>query len=84
MELMYNKFLVAKVVVNSTFKLSRKPFLMRSSQGDPFNAADLIVNRAATSIRQLSEWGMRQIQGVFPQMKDSILLEETGDRTIIL
>eukprot|EP00536_Pseudo-nitzschia_multiseries_P006182 jgi/Psemu1/14652/gm1.14652_g len=60
MELMYNRFL-AKVVVDSAFKLSRKPYLMRSRQsGPPFNAAALTVNRVATSSvsRQLSEWGM--------------------------
>eukprot|EP00536_Pseudo-nitzschia_multiseries_P005992 jgi/Psemu1/192120/e_gw1.123.37.1 len=43
------------------------------------------VNRDATSsVRQMSEWGMRQIQGGFPQLKDNMLLEETGDRRIIL
>eukprot|EP00536_Pseudo-nitzschia_multiseries_P017335 jgi/Psemu1/50459/gm1.50459_g len=73
MELMYDKFL-AKLVVNSAFKLSRKPYLMRSSQSDPYNAADLT----------LSEWGTQQIQGGFPRIKDSMLLEETGDRKIIL
>eukprot|EP00536_Pseudo-nitzschia_multiseries_P013111 jgi/Psemu1/34223/gm1.34223_g len=58
MEVMYDKFL-AKVVVNSAFKLSKKPYyLIWSSQSDPFNAAALIVNCAATSVRQLSEWGM--------------------------
>eukprot|EP00536_Pseudo-nitzschia_multiseries_P015381 jgi/Psemu1/42353/gm1.42353_g len=65
MELMYDKYL-AKLIVDSVFKLSRKPYLMWSSQHDPFNAADLII------------------QGGFPRMKDSILLEETGDRKIIL
>eukprot|EP00536_Pseudo-nitzschia_multiseries_P004511 jgi/Psemu1/10126/gm1.10126_g len=40
MELMYNKYL-AKLVVDSALKLSRKPYLMWSCQSDPFNAADL-------------------------------------------
>eukprot|EP00536_Pseudo-nitzschia_multiseries_P005783 jgi/Psemu1/13521/gm1.13521_g len=56
-----------------SFKLSKKPYLMWSSQSNPFNAAALTVNCAATSI-----------QGGFPQMKDSMFLEETGDRKIIL
>eukprot|EP00536_Pseudo-nitzschia_multiseries_P013832 jgi/Psemu1/36545/gm1.36545_g len=30
----------------------------------------------------LSEWEMQQIQGGFPQMKDSMLLEERGDRRL--
>eukprot|EP00536_Pseudo-nitzschia_multiseries_P019296 jgi/Psemu1/59906/gm1.59906_g len=52
MELMYDKYL-AKLIVNSAFKLFRKPFLIWNPRG-------------------------------FPRMKDSILLEETGDRKIIL
>eukprot|EP00536_Pseudo-nitzschia_multiseries_P003891 jgi/Psemu1/8794/gm1.8794_g len=44
----------------------------------------IAVNRDATSVRQMSEWGMRQIQGGFPRLKDNMLLEETGDRRIIL
>eukprot|EP00536_Pseudo-nitzschia_multiseries_P006357 jgi/Psemu1/65555/estExt_Genemark1.C_1340006 len=44
----------------------------------------ITVNRDATSVRQMSEWGMRQIQGGFPRLKDNMLLEETGDRRIIL
>eukprot|EP00536_Pseudo-nitzschia_multiseries_P011309 jgi/Psemu1/28463/gm1.28463_g len=42
------------------------------------------VNRQATSVRQMSEWGMRQIQGGFPRLKDNMLLEETGDRRRII
>eukprot|EP00536_Pseudo-nitzschia_multiseries_P016010 jgi/Psemu1/44585/gm1.44585_g len=44
----------------------------------------IAVNRDATSVRQMSEWGMRQIQGGFPQLKDNMLLKQTGDRRVIL
>eukprot|EP00536_Pseudo-nitzschia_multiseries_P009850 jgi/Psemu1/67168/estExt_Genemark1.C_2860047 len=44
----------------------------------------IAVNRDATSVRQMSEWGMRQIQGGFPRLKDNMLVEEMGDRRIIL
>ena len=42
------------------------------------------VNRQATSVRQLSEWGMRALQGSFPRLKDRLLYEERGERRIIL
>jgi hypothetical protein len=37
-------------------------------------------NRDATSIRQLSEWGMRGLQGSFPKLKDRLPYEERGER----
>eukprot|EP00536_Pseudo-nitzschia_multiseries_P018417 jgi/Psemu1/55504/gm1.55504_g len=33
---------------------------------------------------KLSEWGMRMIQGQFPRLKDRLLLEDFGDRKVIL
>eukprot|EP00536_Pseudo-nitzschia_multiseries_P003564 jgi/Psemu1/8106/gm1.8106_g len=44
----------------------------------------IAVNRTATNVGQMSEWGMRQIQGGFPRLKDNMLLEETRYRRIIL
>lgn len=38
----------------------------------------------ATAVRQLSEWGMRGLQGAFPRVKDRIRYEEKGDRKIFL
>ena len=73
-----------KVVVDSAFKVSAKNFLIRSAQQDPQDARGLLLNRQATSIRQLSEWGMRMIQGSFPRLKDPLKFEEKGDRKIIL
>ena len=75
-----------KVVVDSAFGSGNRTFLVKSSQGDPINgnAEDLLMNRAATSIRQLSEWGMRMIQGQFPRITDTLIFKESGDRRVIL
>ena len=73
-----------KVVVDSAFKITDQEYLIRSSRNDPENAEDLLVNRDATSVRQLSEWGMRMIQGQFPRIKDPIKYEKKGERKIIL
>ena len=82
----YNQF-GGKVVVNSAFNASRnKKFLIKSAQNDPINATRYTIqlNRAATSVRQLSEWGMRMIQGQFPRLKDKMEFKEFGERKVIL
>ena len=85
MEQLYIEYNV-KVVVDSAFNLSGKPYLIQSSQDDPTNAGPrgVTLNRAATSVRQLSEHGMRMIQGQFPWLKDPIVYEEFGERRVIL
>ena len=85
MEQLYIEYNV-KVVVDSAFNLSGKPYLIQSSQDDPTNAGPrgVTLNRAATSVRQLSEHGMRMIQGQFPRLKDPIVYEEFGERRVIL
>ena len=60
----------AKVVVDSAFKIGTKYYLVKSSQQDPLDYHTLLLNRAATSIRQLHEWGMRMIEGSFSRLKD--------------
>ena len=72
-----------KVVVDSAFKLKQLKCLIKSSQSDPRDEELLLINRDATSIRQLSEWGMRMIQGGFPRIKDCMKYEEKSDRKII-
>ena len=42
------------------------------------------IHRDATSVRQLSEWGMRGFQGSFPRLTDRLRYEEQGERRIIL
>jgi hypothetical protein len=74
-----------KVVVDSAFKLENKRYLLKSSQHDPIGLPlQVSINRAATSVRQLSEWGMRMIQAQFPRLKDPLLYEENGERRVIL
>ncbi len=73
-----------KVVVDSAFNTVSAPYLIKSAQTDPMNEYGLRLNRQATSIRQLSEWGMRMIQGSFPRLKESLCYEEKGDRRVIL
>jgi hypothetical protein len=80
-----------KVVVDSAFGLQARDYLIKSAQKDPSQdgtAAQarraVVLNQQATSLRQLSEWGMRLIQGQFPRMKDNCRLEEFGERQIVL
>ena len=73
MEKIYNEH-GAKVVVGSAFRLSNKDYMIQSSQQDPMGGIrGVIVNKAATSVRQLSEHGMRMLQGQFPRLKDGLL-----------
>ena len=74
----------AKVVVDSAFQIGTHDWLIQSSQIDPLDAEELILNREATSLRQLSEWGMRMIQAAFPRLKKALPCEDDGEREIIL
>ena len=84
MRSLYDEYDV-KVVVDSAF-MSKQDYLIESSQKDPMTkgAHGVHLNRAATSVRQLSEWGMRMIQGQFPRLKDPLQFEEFGERRIIV
>ena len=46
--------------------LWENPYLIKSSQKDPLDSEGLLVNRDATSVQQLSEWGMKMVQSKFP------------------
>ena len=71
--------------MDSAFGLQGKDFLIKSSQEDPqIDAHAVALNRQATSLRQLSEHGMRMIQGQFPRLKDNFQLEEFGERKTVL
>ena len=73
-----------KVVIDSAFSLGNRGYFIKSSQLDPMDAQELLRNRDATSVRQLSEWGMRQIQAKFPRLTDDMPYEEQGERKITL
>jgi hypothetical protein len=72
-----------KNVVDSLFSLSAGEFV-KSVQDDPNGAAQLLENKEATAVRQLSKWGMRQIQSKFPRMTDTLNYEERGCRKLDL
>ena len=51
-----------KVMVGSVFNLGSHDFLVKSSQKDPIDFHALMINREATLVCQLSEWGMHMIK----------------------
>ena len=69
-----------QVVVDSAFKIVRgsdgNDIFIKSSQEDGEGAQAIIVHRNATSVRQLSEWGMRMIQAQFPRITDVLPLDK--------
>eukprot|EP00536_Pseudo-nitzschia_multiseries_P017121 jgi/Psemu1/49421/gm1.49421_g len=83
MQEMLNKY-GAMGMVNSAFKVRLTNYLIQSFQLDPVGTAALVLNCEATSLWQLSEWGMRMIQGQFSRLKDRLLSEDFGDQKIIL
>ena len=74
----YHQYLLS----DSTYKM----ILVKSSQGDSIdaNAEEVTINRAETSIRQLSEWGLRMIQGKFPRVTDTLVFDDSGDKRVFL
>ena len=78
----------SKIVVDSAFASDGRPSLYKSHQQNfdrrGIQRQNPEVHRQATSVRQLSEWGMRGFQGSFPRLKDKLNYEERGERRIIL
>jgi len=76
-----------QVVVDSVFKIMQgldgKDMFIKSSQEDPDDVENIIVHREATSVRQLSKWGMRMVQAQFPRLKDVLPIDEVQRQTII-
>jgi hypothetical protein len=79
----------AKIVVDSAFSQLQSESRYKSHQNN-INARngnvrqDSTINRQATSVRQLSEWGMRGLQGSFPRLKDHFIYEENGERKLAI
>jgi hypothetical protein len=79
----------AKVVVDSAFANQQRNSLYKSHQNNISSRTGNVrqnstINRDATSVRQLSEWGMRGLQGSFPRLKDRFVYEETGERKLVI
>ena len=77
-----------RVVADSAF-IRWRPSILISNQNsmNPRTGcmiANPSVNRAATSVRQMSEWGMRAVQGSFPRVKDKIKWEDRGERKLLI
>ena len=81
-----------KCTVDSAFGGAERPFLIKSSQDDLCSSAtthreiiaEIQKKRAATSMRQSAEWGMRGLQASFPRLKDRFVYEERGECRITL
>ena len=73
-----------KVVADSAFNVGKREYIIKSAQQDPLDMEGVLRNRDATSVRQLSEWGIRMIQGQFPRMHDRMRYESKGNRKIFL
>jgi DDE superfamily endonuclease len=75
----------AMTVIDSAFSLQMADCFLKSSQSDPIgNPEAYMKNRQATSVRQLAEWGMHQLQSKFPRMTDKIKYEEKNVRQLDL
>ena len=83
MEKVYNTT-CAKVVVDSTFNIGKKDYLIELTQKYQLEAEALLLNRAATSISQLSDWVMCMIEGSFLRLRGPLKYEEHGDMMVIL
>ena len=42
------------------------------------------IQRQATSVRQMAEWGMRGLQASLPRLRDRLNFEQRGERSLIL
>jgi DDE superfamily endonuclease len=78
----------AKVVVDSAFASDKRDSVYKSYQCNMDNNGNVrqnsIIQRQATSVRQLSEWGMRGLQASFPRLKDRMPYEEKGARRLTM
>ncbi len=78
--------------MDSAFGKIERHFIIKSSQdymssnqlSRSEQLRDIQEKRAATSMRQTAEWGMRGLQASFPRLKDRFVYEERGERRITL
>ena len=78
----------AMIVVDSAFSSENRQSMFKSWQSNIDNQGyvrqNSQVQKQATAVRQLSEWGMRGLQASFPRLKDRMVWEEKGERRLIL
>jgi hypothetical protein len=77
-----------KIVVDSAFASEARDSVYKSFQSNIDNDGNIQqafdIQQQATSVRQLSEWGMRALQASFPRLKDRMIYEEKGERRLIM
>jgi hypothetical protein len=77
-----------KIVVDSAFASEARDSVYKSYQNNIDNDGNVRqafdIQRQGTSVRQLSEWGMRALQASFPRLKDRMIYEEKGERRLIM
>ena len=78
-----------KMVVDSAFQCTNRPFFIRSAQDtalscDNDNLGAHALNSQATSVRQYAEWDMRGFKASFPRANDRIKFEERGERMLMM
>ena len=77
-----------KIVVDSAFASEARDSVYKSFQSNIDNAGNVRqafdIQQQATSVRQLSEWGMRALQASFPRLRDRMMYEENGERRLIM
>ena len=73
-------------VVDSAFTSKDVEHFIRSAQTSPTTrvAEDILIYSEATSIKQLSEWGMHSLQGDITILKDRFYYGERVKRGVIL
>ncbi len=91
LETMFNKYGV-HCAVDTGFGKIAKAFMLKSVQDNLSSNKkmrkeardDVRVKRAATSMCQSTEWGMRGFQASFSRMKDCLDYEDCGERHFVM
>ena len=71
-------------LIDSVFCLKNSPLLIKFTQTDPVGAQAAALGCTATSVCQLSEWGMPQIQVQFLYMPEKFRYNKIGGQKAFL
>ena len=81
---LYEKY-GCKSVVDAAFLAKRSTYLVKTNNDITTATRQQIRERTAEiSCRQLSEWGMRTLQGSFPRLRDRFCYKEMGKRKQVI
>ena len=76
--------LVCSQRISSSSQDKKTQFSTKQATMRAEDARAVLLNRWATSLRQLSKCGMRMTQGQFPRLKNDFQLEEFGEQKVVL